>query len=59
MFRLHCLIQIQCIGQELDQLEPVIFAASASSKVKDPKQKLTLTVRFHISLLWFIAIAGH
>lgn len=38
------LISSQCIGQELDRLETVVFAASASSKTKDAKQKLTLKV---------------
>jgi hypothetical protein len=34
----------QCIGQELDQLENAVFAISAVAKVKDPKQKVALTV---------------
>jgi len=36
--------QEQCIGEELDQLENAVFATSAVSKVKDPKQKVTVTV---------------
>jgi hypothetical protein len=35
---------MQCVGQELDQLENAIFASSATSKVKDLKQKVTLMV---------------
>eukprot|EP01039_Chlorochromonas_danica_P011253 gene11252-12552_t len=35
---------LRCIGQELDQLERVVFAFSASSKVKDPNQKVTVKV---------------
>lgn len=35
---------MQCIGQELDQLERVVFAFSATSKVKDPNQRITVKV---------------
>eukprot|EP01033_Poteriospumella_lacustris_P008837 gene8837-6364_t len=35
---------MRCIGQELDRLETVVFASSATSKTKDAKQKLTLKI---------------
>lgn len=42
----------QCIGQELDQFENVVFATSASSKIKNSKQKLTLIVRSYVPEVW-------
>lgn len=35
---------IRCIGQELDQLDLAVFALSATSKVKDQKQKVFCTI---------------
>jgi hypothetical protein len=36
---------LRCVGEELDQLEPIVFAMSASSSSKDPKQKVTVKIR--------------
>ncbi|KAJ1424108.1 emp24/gp25L/p24 family/GOLD-domain-containing protein [Ochromonadaceae sp. CCMP2298] len=35
---------MRCVGQELDQFESVVFASSASSAVRNFKQKLTMKV---------------
>jgi hypothetical protein len=45
MFLNFSLFFSKCVGQELDRLDVVVFAASASTTTKDPKQKLILRVR--------------
>lgn len=48
LFVSNCNLYLQCIGQELDNFETVVFATSASSTSKATKQKLQLTVRYFL-----------
>jgi GTPase Era involved in 16S rRNA processing len=36
---------LRCVGEELDQLEVVVFAMSASASIKDAQQKITAKIR--------------